>query len=72
MNNTDLKIVIVGATNSGKSTIAEEISRYLHLIGFETNLVDDNTPLEIFQVDRLKALKERGIKIEIQTAQANV
>lgn len=64
----DIKISISGCDGSGKTTIAEAIRNLLETWDMEVTLVDDSEnphPL----CDRLDALSEKGVKVEIRTVQ---
>ena len=67
----NLKIQVIGACNTGKTTIAQEIKQHLGSLGIKTTLVDKfndpNAPAA--HHFKLNVLKEKQLIVNIETIQ---
>lgn len=72
MNRDELKIIVVGATNTGKTTVARLIEESLRANGFRRVEVKDldPSPNKDHIMARIAATKERKISIEVQQVRA--
>lgn len=64
-----MKIQIIGTVAEGKTSISNLIHDLLKSHGFEVNLIDEDIVEDY--TPRLRQLRERGLKIEIQTININ-
>lgn len=64
-----MKIQIIGTVAEGKTSIANLIHDLFKSHGFEVNLTDDDNVEDY--TPRLRQLRNKGLKIEIETIQVN-
>lgn len=71
MADKDLTVVVFGVTNSGKSTVAYEVARFLRQRGLNVEVDDPDSPSsdqwEDQQVLRLEALRARGTRVLVRS-----
>lgn len=69
----DIRILVLGSANSGKSTIANEIGIALERAGIKCHIVDvydhHDERWHHYQQERLQALSEKGTEAFIHTVQ---
>ena len=73
---SDIKVTIMGQCNTGKSTVAELFKQLLEAYSINVAVTDsdfiDNIPTSnVSLCRRLYALSDKGLKVEIETVQAN-
>jgi uridine kinase len=64
-----MKILVVGAAATGKSTIAQLIKETLEKHGIESTITDDDYPNHLWQNERLQAISKSKETFEIITSQ---
>lgn len=73
MKDDELKIIVMGSADSGKSSISQYVVEQLREVGFDVNNLDDdeiNYPTENYIQDiRLESTLLKHIKIEVSSIQ---
>ena len=66
-----MKILIVGQTGEGKTTIANLVAKYIELHGITCEVVDDETPEVVPKTihNCLEAMVDKKVNITIETLQ---
>lgn len=70
----DVQVVVVGRTNSGKTTVALIISEALQSYGFDPVIFDEDSKPELIvahQEKRIEKLVRKGAKVVIRQASLN-
>jgi uridine kinase len=76
MERNEIKIIVLGATASGKSTIAKVIGETLANLDLNVKITDDEDFEDTKHWDnlnkRIDFLAQRGVNVEVYTAQASI